>query len=110
MDLEASGVARSRPRRVRRSRSTAVRPRGQSAAERNVNNQALLHAEVRAMLDEALDCELGIRNEGHPVSGPTLAPSALQWRSHEGHRNPATEHLSCGAHPDSRAAYGHRIA
>ena len=74
MDLEASGVTRSsRSHRARRSRLTAARRKDQSAAERSVNGQAPLHAEVRAMLDEALDCELGIRNEDRPQTEPRFA-------------------------------------
>lgn len=63
MDLKTPGVTgSSRPHGARRIRSPTARPRDRSAAERTINNQvALFHAEVREMLDEALDHELGIR-------------------------------------------------
>jgi hypothetical protein len=50
-----------------------ARPKDQSAAERRPNNQAaLLHAEVREMLNEALDCELGICADDNALTGLRL--------------------------------------
>ncbi len=61
-DMEASNVARSsRLQRARRSRSVTGPPKDQSAAEAGLHNQACsLEAEVRTMLNEALDWEWGI--------------------------------------------------
>ena len=60
--MEASNGARSsRLHRARRSRLITARRKDRSAAEARLNKQAaLLHAEVRAMLNEALDWEWGI--------------------------------------------------
>ncbi len=62
MDLEALGVTRSfTSRRVPQSRPASAWPNEPGEAPATVSDQAaLLRADVRALLDEALDCELGI--------------------------------------------------
>jgi len=73
--MEASNVARSsRLQRARQSRSITPPWEDESSAEAGLHNQAdSLHAEVRAMLDEALDWELGVCAGDNALTGPKFA-------------------------------------
>ncbi len=56
-------------RRARRSRLPTARPNGRTAAARTADDEAaVLYADVRKMLDEALDWELGFRAGGRARS------------------------------------------
>jgi len=73
--MEGSNVARSsKLQRARRSSLTTAPPKDRSAAEAGLNNQtALLHAEVPAMSNKALDWEWGICADGNALTEPKFS-------------------------------------